>query len=111
MIRTKCSCGNVEYRPGLIASAMGGGFELIQILSLLLKMAIASLITGMTMSYFNITVENLLFKFGFTKAEFADWVDQALSWAMPNMILGAFVIVPIWLIIVLLAPTSPKRSD
>ena len=84
---------------------------LVQLLSLCLKIAIASLITGMSMSYFNLTIESFLDKFGFTKTEFIAWMMQAFEWMMPNMILGSFIIIPIWLVILLLTPPSRKRHD
>jgi len=63
------------------------------------------------MSYFNITIESFLYKFGFTKAEFVAWIMQAVEWMLPNIILGSFIIVPIWLVILLLTPSSANRQD
>jgi len=96
---------------GEICQRNDGVSLLVQLLSLSLKIAIASLITGMSMSYFNLTIESFLDNFGFTKAEFTAWLMQAFEWMMPNIILGSFIIVPIWLVILLLTPSSGKRQD
>ena len=96
---------------GKICQRKDGVSLLIQLLSLSLKIAIASLITGMSMSYFNITIESFLDKFGFTKTEFIAWMMQAIEWMMPNIILGSFIIIPIWLVILLLTPSSGNRQE
>jgi len=96
---------------GEICQRNGGVSKLVQLLSLCLKIAIASLITGMSMSYFNLTIESFLDKFGFTKTEFIAWIMQAFEWMMPNIILGSFIIIPIWLVILLLTPATGKRQD
>lgn len=96
---------------GEICQRNYGVSKLVQLLSLSLKVAIASLITGMSMSYFNITIESFLDKFGFTKTEFIAWLTQAFEWMLPNIILGSFIIIPIWLVILLLTPSSGNRQE
>lgn len=104
------SCGlGVSF--GKICQRNDGVSLLVQLLSLSLKIAIASLITGMSMSYFNITIESFLDKFGFTKTEFIAWMMQAVEWMMPNIILGSFIIIPIWVVILLLTPSSGNRQE
>lgn len=82
-----------------------------EVLSIIMKVAIASLMVGTTLSYFDITIESMLLKAGFTMEEFQLFISQAIDWMIPNMVMGAFVIVPIWLVVVLLLPPRPPRSS
>ena len=70
----------------------------------LLKMAIASLFVGAMLSYFGLGLETILAEFNLTPSEFYGLLWQFVEWALPNMVLGAIIIVPIWLIIILILP-------
>ena len=84
---------------------MLGGF-----LYTLVKVAVASLIVGTILAHFGITADKLIHEAGITPEQVAELGRRALGWALPNVLLGALVIVPIWFVVFLFRPPG-ARSD
>ena len=82
---------------------------LARLLSTVVKVAVASLIVGTILTHFGITAEQLLKDFGLTPERLAELARQGVAWALPNVLLGALVIVPVWLLAYLFRP--PGRSS
>jgi H+/Cl- antiporter ClcA len=80
-----------------------------RLLATLIKVAVASLIVGTILAHFGITAEQILKDIGFTPERLAELARQALGWALPNLLLGSLVIVPVWLVVYLFRP--PGRSS
>jgi hypothetical protein len=76
----------------------------------LIKVAVASLIVGTILAHFGITTEQVLKEFGVTPDRVTELGRQGLAWALPNVLLGALVIVPVWFIVFLFRPPG-ARSD
>jgi hypothetical protein len=76
---------------------------LLNFLSGLVKLIVVSLITGIVLSAMNLTAEGVLAHVGLTPERLA-LVESALAWALPNIILGTMVILPIWFVMFLLMP-------
>jgi hypothetical protein len=76
----------------------------------LVKVIVASLIVGTVMGHFGITPELLLKAAGLSQERLYELAQKAFTWALPNLLLGSLVIVPIWFVIYLLRPPSP-HSD
>ncbi len=74
----------------------------------LVKVTVASLVVGTTMTHFGITTETLLRQVGLTPERAMELAQQAVSWALPNLTLGALVIVPAWFMIFLFRPPRPR---
>ena len=68
----------------------------------LLKLFILSLVVGVVLSVFDIDPENLLGAIGGTVESIFRVTVDALEWAVPFVLIGAVVVVPIWLISTLL---------
>ena len=68
----------------------------------LLKLFILSLVVGVVLSVFDIDPENLLGAIGGTVESIFRVTVDALEWAVPFVLIGAVVVVPIWLILTLL---------
>ena len=68
----------------------------------LLKLFILSLGVGVVLSVFDIDPENLLGAIGGTVESIFRVTVDALEWAVPFVLIGAVVVVPIWLILTLL---------
>ena len=66
----------------------------------LLKIFILSLVVGIVLSVFNIDPEGLLGALGGTVESIFNVLVDALEWAVPFVLIGAVVVVPIWLILV-----------
>ena len=74
----------------------------------LVKLVVASLILGSGLAYFGVTAEKLLREVGLTPEQAMDFVRRGIEWAMPNITLGAIVIVPVWLVMYLFRPPRPR---
>ena len=84
---------------------MLGGF-----LRTLVKVAVASLIVGTILAHFGITADKLIREVGVTPEHIAELGRRAFDWALPNVLLGSLVIVPVWFIVYLFRPPG-ARSD
>ena len=77
---------------------------MIRVLSTFLKIAIASLITGVLLARLNLSAEQILLELGLTPQGVIEMMESGLKWAVPNIILGSRVVVPVWLVIYLFRP-------
>ena len=77
----------------------------------LVKILVASLIVGTILAHFGITAEVIMKEFGLSAERVTDLTHKALAWALPNLLLGALVIVPIWFLIYLFRPPGPRGND
>ena len=76
----------------------------------LVKITVASLVAGTIMTHFGVTPDQLMKEVGVTQEQAIRLARQGFDWALPNLMLGAFVIVPVWFLIYLFLPPRP-RSD
>ena len=76
----------------------------------LVKLAIASLIVGAIMTHFGVTPDQLMKELGVSQERMMELARAGLTWALPNLLLGSLVIVPVWFVIYLFRPPRP-RSD
>jgi hypothetical protein len=79
-------------------------------LQTLVKLTVASLIVGTIMAHFGITPDMLIKEAGLTQERVMELVQRGFAWALPNLILGALVIVPVWFVIYLFRPPR-ARAD
>jgi hypothetical protein len=70
----------------------------------LVKVAVASLIVGAILAHFGITADVLMKEAGLSADRIGEIARAGLAWALPNMLLGAVVIVPIWFVAFLFRP-------
>lgn len=82
---------------------------LAQFIASFLKLALASLLVGAGLSVCGITLPYLLGLIGTTPEGAAAAIVRALDWAMPTIVLGAVIVVPLWLLLAMLRP--PVRHD
>jgi hypothetical protein len=75
----------------------------------LVKIAVASLIVGTILAHFGITADMLIREFGLTTERVEDLARRGFAWALPNVLLGALVILPVWFLLYLFRP--PGRSS
>ncbi|MCC6890708.1 MAG: hypothetical protein IT536_19460 [Hyphomicrobiales bacterium] len=80
------------------------------LLRTLIKLTVASLVLGTLMAHFGITPEALMREFGLSPERALELARQTLTWALPNLMLGALVIVPVWFVVYLFRPPR-ARSD
>ncbi|HET7679411.1 MAG TPA: DUF6460 domain-containing protein [Xanthobacteraceae bacterium] len=75
----------------------------------LLKVLFASLVVGIILNHLGITPDELIRYSGKTREQLEELARQGIDWALPNVMLGALVIVPVWFLIYLFRP--PGRSS
>ena len=75
----------------------------------LVKVAVASLIVGTILAHFGITMDLLVRETGLSTEQVEDLVRRGLAWAMPNILLGSLIIVPVWFLAFLFRP--PGQSS
>ncbi len=73
-------------------------------ISAALKIIVASLLTGAVLSALNITAADVLSDLGLTPERVLSYLERGVQWAVPNIVLGSLVIVPIWVVVYLLRP-------
>ena len=81
------------------------------ILRTLVKVAVASLVVGTILAHFGITAEQLMREFGLSAERLEDYARRGVAWALPNVLLGSLVIVPIWFLAYLFRPPGQSSSD
>ena len=74
------------------------------LLSGILKLALASLLAGSLLSFLGITPRAVLDGLGVTADDLRNGIVSAFAWAAPRMLMGALVILPIWLVTYILMP-------
>ncbi|MBW8446868.1 MAG: hypothetical protein K0M49_14700 [Arenimonas sp.] len=72
----------------------------------LIKLALASLLAGSIMAFIGISTDSILAFIGMTAEEFWSALDAAGAWAGPRILLGAVIVLPVWLLTYLLMPRS-----
>ena len=83
---------------------------LARLFATLVKIAVASLIVGTVLAHFGITADQVLKDMGFTPERLAELARQAFAWALPNVLLGALIIVPVWFVAFLFRPPGTKSE-
>ena len=65
----------------------------------LIKVLLASFVIGVLLAFFNIDPTELLENFGETIQSIFEIVARVIEWAVKYVLLGAVLVVPIWLIL------------
>jgi hypothetical protein len=74
------------------------------------KVLVASLIVGTILAHFGLTPDELMRTAGLSTARLEELARAALAWALPNLLLGALVIVPVWFVFYLFRPPGESRD-
>jgi hypothetical protein len=77
------------------------------------KVVVASLIVGTILAHFGITADQIVREFGLSYERVEELARRGLAWAMPNLLLGAMVILPVWFLFYLFRPpgSSSERRE
>jgi len=65
----------------------------------IIKLAVGSLLLGLLLSFFSISPRGLLEGLGGTALEIFDIIAGMLEWAVQYILIGAIVVIPIWLVL------------
>lgn len=77
---------------------------MFRLLSGLFKIAVVSLLTGAALSALDLTAADVLLDLGLTPERVLSLLEIGTRWAIPNLVLGSLVVVPIWLVVFLIRP-------
>ncbi|MBL4759068.1 MAG: hypothetical protein JKY32_16020 [Rhizobiales bacterium] len=81
----------------------------LRLIATVIKILLASLAVGVILSQLDITPEQVLAEIGLTPDQISNYLITLFHWAIPHLILGGVVVLPVWLVIFLFRP--PRRSD
>ena len=84
---------------------------LYDLLQTLIKIAVASLIVGTILGHFGITTDQVFREFGLSPDRIMDLARQGLTWALPNLLTGLLIIVPVWFLIYLFRPPGARSGE
>jgi hypothetical protein len=76
----------------------------------LVKVTVASLIVGTILAHFGVTTEQIMQQARLSQERLMELAQRGLTWALPNLLLGSLVIVPVWFLFYLFRPPG-ARSD
>ncbi len=76
----------------------------------MVKVLVASLIVGTILAHFGLTPDELMGTAGLSTARLEELAQAGLAWALPNLLLGALVIVPVWFLLYLFRPPGESRD-
>lgn len=79
------------------------------VLSTIVKLAIASLLVGMALAFFDITPQRLLENLGSTVVDIYRLVLRFVRWAFDYILIGAVVVVPVWFAFYLIGVARKKE--
>lgn len=86
--------------PGLSSNPTSGGqMKPKNISRTLLRLFFFSLVVGLALSALNVSPQSLLGTIGGTVEGIFLVVADAVAWAVPFVLIGAVVVVPIWLVL------------
>ena len=75
----------------------------------IVKVAVASLIVGAILAHFGISIDMLMRDAGISAERIEELARKGIAWALPNMLLGGLIIVPLWFVAFILRP--PRSSS
>ncbi|MGB3808616.1 MAG: DUF6460 domain-containing protein [Parvibaculum sp.] len=73
-------------------------------LSTTIKFILVAVLVGAVLNEFDISADEVLRDVGFTPQHIVAVFREGVEWALPHFLLGALVLIPIWLVIFLLKP-------
>ncbi len=85
--------------------------DLSKVMATLLKLAVISFVVGWLLVQFDITPETIFDNFGETVRKIYDFARGAIEWSAGYIVIGAVIVIPIWLISVVLSMLKGRRRS
>ncbi|MBO6838038.1 MAG: DUF6460 domain-containing protein [Alphaproteobacteria bacterium] len=85
--------------------------DLSKVMATLLKLAVISFVVGWLLVQFDITPETIFDNFGETVRKIYDFARGAIEWSAGYIVIGAVIVIPIWLISVVLGMLKGRRRS
>jgi hypothetical protein len=74
------------------------------------KVLLASLIVGTILGHFGLTAHELMEAAGLSTDRIEHIARHGVAWALPNLLLGSLVIIPVWFLAYLFRPPREGRD-
>jgi hypothetical protein len=104
-----------DYDPGAESTrwrAAGDEARMLHpLIRSLVKVLVASLIVGTILAHFGISAEQLIRESGLSYDRIEELTRRGLTWALPNLMLGAMVILPVWFLFYLFRPPGSSQKQ
>ena len=84
-------------------------FNKNSIVSTIIKIIVISLLVGWGLTVFDVTPQKLMANLGGTIQDIFEVLVSMFSWSVPYILLGAVVVVPIWVVMRLWAYIKERR--
>jgi len=84
-------------------------FSTNTVVSTVIKILVVSLLVGWGLTVFDITPQSLMANLGETIQDIVKVFVSMFSWSVPYILLGAVVVVPIWVVMKLWAYVKERR--
>ena len=82
----------------------------VHIRETIIKLLVLSFIVGILLAFFDVNPRQLLANFGETIEEVFAVIVRFLEWSVKYVLLGAVVVIPIWLVLFVLGKITGKKS-
>lgn len=76
----------------------------------IIKLLFASLLVGLVMHWMGVTPRSLIANFGATVERLFNSLASFAGWAVDYILVGAVIVVPIWLVVFLIDRAKSKRG-
>src|SRR5882724_9569911 len=100
----------ISYSTNQAPDLSGDAGMRARLLATLVKVAVASLIVGTILQHFGITADQVLTDFGITPERLIELLRRGFACALPNVLLGSLIIVPVWLVLFLFRPPGTRSE-
>jgi H+/Cl- antiporter ClcA len=90
--------------------ARGDEARMFFVLRTLVKVAIASLIVGTILAHFGVTTDQIINLVGLSQDRIVELARRGITWALPNILLGSLVILPVWFLAYLFRPPGARSE-
>lgn len=80
------------------------------VLKTILKLAAVSLLVGVVLHWLDITPEDIFANFGDTVLAIFTKAREVVEWGAGYILIGAVIVVPLWLIVTLVNALSGRRK-
>jgi TctA family transporter len=80
------------------------------VLRTLMKVAVASLVVGSILAHFGVTTDQVIKALGLSQDQIMELAQRGITWALPNLLLGSLIIVPVWFLFYLFRPPGTRSE-
>lgn len=81
-----------------------------QVKDTVIKLTVVSFVVGLFLGFFDIDPRQFLSDFGETVLQIFSVVASVVEWAVKSLLLGAVIVVPVWLVFFVIGQLRRRKS-